>query len=205
MIRTFFFFALLLMCGWSQAFTVNIGSGTRMVYLRVGDGAFTGLYNSGGIPGNSSTVNLASVTVPAASIGNNVPLVFTSNATQPLSYYDNYAFCNLPNEVYIGGFFRRPNGSTGSAVLTVTAPVNLVDADGDLIPFSQINWQSSGNGDGTATQPVPSGAFAGGVQTLATFPGNSWRESCHRFFYQNAQFVAAGVYRGRVVYTLSAP
>lgn len=198
--------ALLLfaVAGAAQAFVVTINPGTRLIYLRVGDGAFNGIYTSGGSPANNSTVNLVSVSVPAAAIGNGVDQAMTSNATQTTSYYDGYAFCNVPSQIYIGGFFRRPSGSS-SAVLTADVPASLIDTEGDAIPFSQISWTSSGNGDGSAAQPVPAGTFAAGSQTLATFPSNTWRESCHAFVYANDAVVASGVYRGRVTYTLSAP
>jgi hypothetical protein len=79
-----------------------------------------------------------------------------------------------------------------------------VNATGDTIPFSQISWTSSGIGDAGA-QPIPAGTFTGGTQTLATFPVNTWRESCHTFSYANAASVASGTYTGRATYTLSAP
>ena len=52
---------------------------------------------------------------------------------------------------------------------------------------------------------VGNGSFTGGTQTLATFPVNTWRESCHTFSYANAASVASGTYTGRATYTLSAP
>lgn len=191
----------------AQAFTANMNAGTRSVYLRVGDGAYSGLGNANGTPQNYSLVNLVSVSVPGAQVGNNVDQVMTTNATQTTSYWDGYAFCNVPAQIYIGGFYRRPilGGGASSATLTVTSPANLIDSDGDIIPFTEINWSSSGNGDGTATQPVPSGTFTGGTQTLGTFAVNTWRESCHTFSYANSDFVASGTYTGRVVYTLTVP
>lgn len=199
--------ATLFFCQAAEAFTASLTPGTRSVYLRVGDGAYTGLANSGGTPGNLATVNLVSVNVPALAVGNNVDQAMTSNATQSNSFYDNYAFCNLPAQVYIGGFFRRPATGTGAsnAILSVTAPANLVDSDGDTIPISEISWTSSGNGDGSAVQPVPAGTFTGGLQTLATFPVNTWRESCHTFSYANSALVASGTYTARVTYTLVVP
>jgi len=144
------------------------------------------------------------VSVPAAQVGNGTAQQMTSDSTQAVSFYDNYSFCNPPTQVYIGGFYRRP-GTTGNATLTVTtSAANLVDAAGDTIPFSQISWTSSGNGD-SGTEVIPGGTFTGGTQTLATFTGNTWNESCHTFSYANAASVAAGTYTGRATYTLSAP
>ena len=199
-------FVLLVLCACdtAHAFIVNIAPGTRAVYLRVGNGVFTGSYSTGGVPGSGGAINLVSVSVPAAVLGNGANQLMTTNASTGVSNYDNFAFCNVPNEIYVGGFYRLP-GSTGTATLTAVAPANLVSTAGDTIPFSQISWTSSGNGDGTTAQPILAGTFTGGTQTLASFPVNTWRESCHTFSYGNDAIVAAGTYSGRVVYTLSAP
>lgn len=189
----------------AHAFIVNISGGlTPQVYLRIGDGGYSGTFQGGGTPQNNPTVNRVSVTVPAASVGNGTPLAMTSNATQAASHYDAYAFCNLPSQVYVGGFNRGGVFSGGNGVLTATVTIPLTNATGDVIPFSQISWTSSGNGD-TGAQPFPAGTFTGGTQTLANFPVNTWRESCHAFSYANSNLVAAGTYNGRVTYTLSVP
>lgn len=185
------------------AFTVSILPGTRAIYLQVGNGSFTGTYSGGGTPGNNSTINKVTVSIPANVLGNSAAQQMTSDSTQANSFYDNFAFCNPPVQVYIGGFFRLP-GTSGTATLSVSTPASLVNAGGDTIPFSQISWTSSGNGD-TGAQPVLAGTFTGGTQTLASFPVNTWRESCHTFSYANSSFVAAGTYTGRATYTLSAP
>jgi hypothetical protein len=187
----------------AHAFSVNIGTGTRAIYLQVGNGSFTGTYSGGGTPGNNATINLVTVTVPAASVGSGVAQQMTSNSAQAVSYYDNYAFCNPPIQVYIGGFFRLP-GAAGTATLSVTTAANLVNATGDTIPFTQISWTSSGNGDAGA-EVIPGGTFNGGTQTLATFTVNTWNESCHTFSYKNTASVASGTYTGRATYTMSAP
>ncbi len=185
------------------AFTVNITAGTRALYLQVGQGTFTGTFNNAGTPGNNATINVVSVTVPAAAVGSGTAQAMTSNSAVSQSYWDGFAFCNPPNQVYIGGFYRRP-GAVGTATLTVTTAANLVNAGGDTIPFTQISWTSTGNSDAGA-QPIPGGTFTGGVQTLATFNGNTWNESCHTFAYANTAQVAAGTYTGRATYTMSAP
>lgn len=190
----------------AHAFIVNISPGlTPSVYLRVGDGVYSGTFQGGGTPGSGGPINVVSVTVPAASLGNGTSLAMTSNASQATSNYDGFAFCNVPQQVYVGGFNRGSFfGGGGNGVLTVTAPTSLTNATGNTIPFSQISWTSSGNGD-TGAQPFPAGAFTGGTQTLASFPVNTWRESCHTFRYANGAVVAAGTYNGRVTYTLSVP
>src|SRR5690606_495740 len=189
----------------THAYVVNIGGGiSPSLYLRVGDGVYSGTYIGGGTPGNGGGINRVSVAVPAAALGNGSNLTMTSNATQSRSFYDDYVFCNLPQQVYVGGFNRGGWFSGGNGTLTVTAPASLANANGDTIPFSQISWTSSGNDD-TGAQPFPAGAFTGGTQTLASFPVNTWRESCHTFSYGNDAVVAAGTYSGRVTYTLTAP
>lgn len=194
-----------LMCAThSLAYVVNIGTGTRAVYFRVGDGLITGgNYNSGGTPATGGTVNLVQVSVAAANVGNSVEQTMTGSG-RLTSDYDDFAFCNT-GQVYLGGFFRLNTTATQNATLRVTAPASLVNATGDTIPISQIRWDSSGNGD-TGTQPIPAGTFTGGTQTLATdFLRNTWRESCHTFVYRNQQIPAAGTYNVRVTYTLATP
>jgi len=196
----------LLAAGPLQAYTVNISQGTNAVYLRVGDGNFAGTYEGGGTPMPGGAISQVSVTVPLAAVGNGTPQAMSANS-RVTSDWDGFAFCNA-GELYVGGFYRRPNNGNVNATLTVTAPAYLTNATGDTIPISQISWTSSGNGDGSATQPVPSGAFqaGGGTQTLASdFRRNTWRESCLSFRYANSATVAGGTYTARVTYTLSAP
>jgi len=196
----------LLAFGWAgiaSAFTVSLTPGTRALYLDVGNGSYSGTYTSGGTPQNNSTINVVSVTVPAAAVGNGVAQAMTSNSTQSTSYYDGFAFCSPPAQVYVGGFYRQP-GLTGTASLTATAPTSLTNPSGDTIAFNRISWTSTGAGD-TGAEVIPAGTFTGGTQTLATFGNNSWNESCHTFSYANTTTPAAGTYTGRVTYTLSAP
>lgn len=196
--------------GTALAFTVNISSGDRAIYLRVGTGAYSGISYSSwtGTLGDSSVVNTVSAVVPATQVGNGTPVAMTVDGgnAQAISHWDNYQFCNANSQVYIGGFYRRPgNGNgAGNAQLTVTTPATLTSTDGSAIPITQISWTTSGNGDG-AFQPVPAGTFSGGQQTLASFPPNSWRESCMTFRYANAAAVAAGTYTARATYTLTSP
>lgn len=188
----------------ANAFTVTITAGTRSLYLQVGVGTYAGTFSGGGTPGNNATINVVSVAVPAAVLGNGNDLAMTSNSAVSISFYDGYAFCNPPAEVYIGGFFRKP-GTGGTAVLSASTPANLTTPSGSTVPFNQIRWTSSGNGDAGA-QPIPAGTFVGGSsQSIGTFTANTWNESCHKFIYANDAVVGAGVYTGRVTYTLSTP
>lgn len=200
--------ALALPC-LANAFTVAISPGPRAVYLRVGTGGYTGRpYRSDEdtLQANT-TVNMVSLAIPAAQVGNgsDLPMTVDGGSAQLVSHWDNFTFCNA-GQVYIGFFYRLPRRESGTATLTVTTPPSLGNGLGDAIPIDQIRWTTSGNSDGAGTtQPVPAGSFNGGVQTLATFGDNSWRESCMSFFYANDAVVPAGTYTGRATYTLTAP
>lgn len=175
------------------AWVLSINPGTRAVYLQVGNGTANA---------NNTTVNLVSVSVPANAVGNGTAQAMTSNSTAANSFYDNYNVCNPPNEVYVGGYFRQPSTTSTSAVLQVTSPTNL-QSGSNVIPFNQISWTSTANGNSFAD--IPAGTFVGGTQLLTTIASNTWEENCHSFFYSNSLVVAAGTYTGRVTYTLTAP
>jgi hypothetical protein len=197
--------AALLCCAFgaqaAQAYVITITAGPRSIYLQVGAGGYTGFSSSGGTPGNNATINVVSVNVPPGVVGSGTAQAMTSNSTVSQSPIDGFAFCNPPAQVYIGAW-SRPGSGTGVATLTVTSPANLTSG-GDTIPFSQIRWVMSGNGD-TVFQ-FPNGSFTGGTQTLGTFAPNTWKEQCMTFSYANTVVPAAGTYTGRAVYTLSLP
>jgi len=126
-------------------------------------------------------------------------------STATVSFVDGFAFCSVPGQVYIGGFYRTAGGATAAAQVVATVPAALTDSTGDTIPFSKIRWASSGNGD-TGTEVFPSGTFVnGGVQNVGSMASNSWNESCWSFSYLNNTVPPAGTFTGRVRYTLSAP
>jgi len=185
----------------AQAYVITITAGQRSIYLQVGAGGYTGFNSSGGTPGNNATINVVSVSVPPGVVGSGAAQAMTSNSTVSQSPIDGFAFCNPPAQVYIGAW-SRPGSGTGVATLTVTSPANLTSGS-DTIPFSQIRWVMSGNGD-TVIQ-FPDGSFTGGTQTLGTLPPNTWKEQCMTFSYANTVVPAAGTYVGRAVYTLSLP
>jgi hypothetical protein len=185
----------------ASAFVVDISPGNPFVlYLQVGTGSFSGLYSTGGTPLGNPTVNVVSVTVPSAALLTGADQQMTSDSAQAISFYDGRVFCSSPEQVYIGGFFRRPGTPTfQSAELSANVPPALISPAGDTIPFSQIRWTSS------SQQVVPDGAFiAGGTQRIADFFRNTWRESCLTFYFRNDP-AAAGRYVGRVTYTLVLP
>ncbi len=191
----------------AQAFTVAISPGNpRAIYLQVGVGSFSGLYNSGGTPLPNPTVNVVSVTVPVTAVGSGTAQAMASNTGATNSFYDNFVFCN-PGQLYVGGFFRFPSANGGAAAATLTANSSspLVNSSGDTIPFTEIAWTSSGNGD-TGTQPFASGSYNGsGTQTIGSILRNQWAESCKTFRYLNTAVRGAGTYTGTVTYTLTAP
>jgi len=208
-IRVGVFAALIAFAGAADAFTASISPRSpRTIFLQVGTGSFSGgNYQAGGSPATNPTVNVVSVIVPVAQIGSGTAQQMTTNSSASASFYDGFAFCNLPNQLYVGGFYRSTSASAGSptATLRASVPAALVSTGGNTIPFSQIRWTSSGNGD-TGAQPFPAGTFInGGTQTIGTIARNQWAESCHTFSYANTATVAAGTYTGRVTYTLSAP
>jgi hypothetical protein len=187
----------------SHAFVVGITAGVQSLYLQVGAGSLTGpRFNAGGVPANNATINRVTTTVPAATLGAGT-VAMTTDSTVTASAYDGFAFCTIPSQVYVGGFFRTP-GASANATLAAQADAALVNAGGSTIPFSTISWVSGGAGDATPT--IPSGTFVGGsTQTLLSVSRNTWFESCLQFNYANSQLVPAGTFNGRVRYTLTAP
>ena len=187
----------------ANAYVVNITAGTRSLYLQVGVGTLSGgTFNAGGTPGNNGTVNSVSVAVPAANLGDGTRPM-TTDSTVTTSPYDGFAFCSVPSQVYVGGFYRTP-GTAANATLSAMVPSALVNASGDAIPFNTVSWISGGAGDAAAT--IPSGSFvAGGSQTLLSVSRNTWFESCLQFNYANTQLVPSGTFKGRVSYTLTIP
>ncbi len=186
----------------AHAFVVGISPGSKSVYLRVGDGAFSAAsYDNGGTPQSGGAVNTVAVTVPAADLltGADQAMSSTSRGT---SDYDGFAFCTT-GQTYIGGFYRGGNGQ-GNASLTATVTAPLSNGT-STIAFSQIRWTASGIGDGAATQPIADNRFGDVAKNIATFPVNNWQESCHSFFYDNDTVMAAGTYVGTITYTLTAP
>ena len=174
---------------------LTLTPGPKQLFLMVGVGTPAA---------SNSTINSVSVSVPAGSVGNGTAQAMTSDSTQSASPYDNYAVCNPPGQVYIGGSYRQPNATTGAATATlqVSTPGSLTSAS-DSIPFSQISWASSANGNATAD--IPAGTFNGGTLLLANIPRNTFVENCFSYTYANAAVVPAGTYTGRATFTLAVP
>ena len=192
---------LALAAAHAQAWVLTVSPGPKTIYLQVGNGSYTGFYNSGGTPLNNSTVNLVSVTVPVTQLGKGTAQTMSSNSAASVSFYDNFAVCNPPGQVYVGGWARLPSG-TGTAVLSVTSPPNLVSGT-STIPFTSISWTSTANGNATAD--IPAGTFTGGTQTLRNIAAGTWVENCLTFAYANTTVPRQGTYTGRVTYQLVLP
>jgi hypothetical protein len=193
-VRAFIGTALLTTGLSAPAWVLNITAGTRVVYLAVGNATTNA---------NNASVNLVTLSVPAAAVGNGVAQPMTSNSTQANSPLDNFAVCQPAlGQVYIGGYLRQPTGSVVSAVLQVTTPTNLTSG-ADAIAFSQISWTSTALGNAAAD--IPAGTFTGATQFLRNIAANTFVENCHTFRYANAALRAAGTYTGRATYTMVAP
>jgi hypothetical protein len=194
------------LAGVSSAFTATLAPASPLtVYLQVGVGSFTNAYINGGQPGNNATINTVSTAVASAAVGNGTAQPMTTDSTATQSFWDNFTYCSVPGQVYIGGFYRTTGGATAAALVTATVPAALTNATGNTIPFSKIKWTSSGNGDSGA-EPFPAGAFVNGaVQNVGSMSSNTWNESCWTFSYLNNTVPPAGTFTGVVRYTLSAP
>jgi hypothetical protein len=197
---------LLAASGSAAAYTLTLAPASpKTIYLQIGVGSFTNNYNVGGQPGNNTTVNSVMTTVASTAVGNGTPQAMTTNSTQTQSYLDGYTYCSVPGQLYIGGFYRTAGGATAAAQVTATVPTALTNAAGDTIPFSKIQWTSSGNGD-TGAEPFPAGTFvSGGVQNVGAMASNTWNESCWTFSYLNNTVPPAGTFTGTVRYTMSTP
>ncbi len=184
----------------------------KMIYFQVGNGLFTGgnytpIKGNGqptGTPGTNPTINKVSVSVAAGAVGNGAAQAMTTDSAAANSYWDGFLFCNLPAQLYIGGFYRTTGAGTNTATITAALPASLSDGAGNTIPFSQISWTTGGNGDSGA-EPFPAGSFNATALTVGSISQNHWAESCWTFSYANTVVPAAGTYTGRVTYTLSAP
>jgi len=190
----------------AYTFTLNPAS-PKTIYLQIGNGTFNGgQYIQGGSGGRNATINTVSLNLSPTVIGNGTAQAMTTDSTAANSFLDGYAFCNLPNQLYIGGYYRTASGNTAAAQVVASVPASLVNAGGATIPFSQIAWTSSGNGPGNATQPFPSGAFvAGAQQNVGGFASNQWAESCWTFSYLNTVTPGSGTFNGTVTFTVTTP
>ena len=198
--------ALLLASPCSHAFTIAIYAPPSGLFLQVGDGV--GLLNPITINSTNSRnadVNTVSLTVPAASLAKG-PLEMITDSSVNRSSYDDFIYCKIPAQVYIGGFYRTTNKTGTEASLTISAPTALFSPAGDRIPINTISWLANGLYDPPNNPTVPNGSFnSSGSQVLRSTPPNFWFESCMQFSYANSQMLPPGTYTGQVTYSLTAP
>lgn len=179
--------ALLMTAPAAEAATVVIGNGASRLILRIGTA--------------NATVNLVSIAVPGANVGDGTPVVGTSGITS--------APC-AANLVYISAENRATPANSRTATLTVNSATPLTTG-AFTIPFTQIDWLSTAPGGGpnacfAAPVTIASGAFTGAAGQVMTSFLNSRRACvCKQFRYLNQNVVSAGTYTGRVTYTLAMP
>ena len=177
----------------THAWVLTVTPAARAVYLEVGVGTANA---------NNATINTVSVTVPATAVGTGTVQAMTSDSTQANSFFDNFAVCTPPAQVYVGGFYRLPATNATNAVLQVSTPASLTSGT-DTIAFNQISWISTGNGGSGAD--IPAGTFNGATLFLRNIAANTWVENCHTFSFANSTVSAAGTFTGRATYTLTTP
>ena len=192
----------------ASAYTATLNpAAPQTLYLQVGAGSFTNCYTCSpqGTPGTNTTINTVSTTVAANAVGNGTAQPMTTDSAVTKSYWDNFTYCTVPGQLYIGGFYRTTSNTNTVAHVIATVPAALTDTAGDTIPFSKIKWTSSGIQD-TGAEPFPAGTFlSGGTQNVGSMNSNTWNESCWTFSYLNNSAAPGGTYTGVVVYTMSAP
>lgn len=171
----------------SEAATVVIGNGGSRLILRIGT--------------NNAAINLVSITVPGANVGNGTPVVGTNATTGNPCGADR---------VYISAENRANPGNSRMATLTVNSSTPLTTGV-FTIPFSQIDWVSTTPGGGpnncfNAPITIASNAYTGAAgQTMTSFLNSRRACVCKQFRYLNQNVVSAGTYTGRVTYTLAMP
>ena len=123
-------------------------------------------------------------TVPAATIGNAIPVAGTPDRV----LIDAYA--RMPN--IIQAWFSRFTISVDSS-----APLS---SGSHTIPFTDISWTAQ-QGD------IPSGSFQGVPGQVVLGPTSAFYRvsDWHTFYYNNTRIVPSGVYSGRVTYTIAIP
>jgi len=155
----------------------------------------------------AADVAIQSVTIMVA-----VPVYLSLRIGSPGSSIDRISFqiTKIPGSGAVPGqstgaypvAFRAQGRLTspGTVRLTANSSQPLSDGMGHTISFDQISWEGSG--------VMPAGRFSGSSnQTvwLQSVPRSFNLQGSMSFFYDNALYVPAGNYHGRVTYTLSSP
>lgn len=161
----------------AEAATIVVGDAPTRVRLRVGAAG--------------ATIDVVTFTVPAASVGNGVPVAGVVTAS---------GLC-AANNVLIDAEARATPANSRTATLSVDTSIPLTSG-ADSIPFTEIEWTASG----FAPITIASGAFSATPgQVLTAFQNSRRARQCHAFVFRNTQIFAAGTYQGRATYTLTMP
>ncbi len=165
----------------ATAITIVVGNTPTRVRLRVGS------------PGGQ--IDLVTFTIPAANVGNGVPIAGTVPGQGGLA-----GFCPA-NTVYVEVEGRASPANSRTVTLAVDSTLPLSNGI-ETIPFTQIDWIATG----FPPVSVPSGTFSGGAgQVLVSFQNSRVALQCLQFRYLNQNVVGAGTYNGRVVYGVTMP
>ena len=144
----------------------------RFIFLRVGTGTERG---------TNATVDTISFTPPLTALGDGTPVSATLAS----------------GDLGTGKVTVRILGNAGNVSLAAAAPANLVNADSDTIPWTQISTAVTGG----ATHPTING---GGTTFTATGKvvnvSGDWT-----YTYLNSVIPAGGTYTGTVTYTATTP
>ena len=164
-------------------FTITI---PRTLYLRVGTGS---AYPA--TLANGATIDLITFSPALATLGNNTPIAGTGG--------------DIGGGVETAAILTNSN----TVSLTATATGALTDANGDTIPFTQINTVASAltGTDMLLTAPTLTNGVSAPVTLTAAANKTIAADAKWTYTYQNAAVVPAGTYggvnvnNGRVVYT----
>src|SRR5258708_15823201 len=130
--------------GPAPAYTLTLAPASpKTIYLQVGVGSFTANYNAGGQPGNNATVNTVSTTVAASAVGNGTPQPMTTDSTAAKSFLDGYAYCSVPGQLYIGGFYRTAGGSPPPPPVPGPGAPGPAHSPPPPVPFFQLPGPSN--------------------------------------------------------------
>ncbi len=135
------------------------------------------------VGGNGNNISEVTFAVPAAQLGNGIPITGSPQIRFRLQV-------------------RASGANPVTATLTVNSTGTLVNNDvasTSFIPFSDISWVSR-DGD------IPSGEFTNSPnQDIVDVRSSRRYADFHTFSYKNTSTLEAGTYEGRVIYTFAAP
>jgi hypothetical protein len=136
----------------------------------------------------------------------NIPQILFLQVGQPGIAIETIGFnlAELPGSVIVagepGGIPVRASGLVPKGqTITLTADSATPLSNGaNVIPFSAIAWQSSGDFPGGGFNDRPN-------QKIGQWTGSGDRQGTYSFNYQNVGYYPPGNYVGQVTYTLSTP